>query len=263
MKVTKTYRVCKTLENYKGEREIGIELSKLRYKNTEKMPPNAAIRSVMAFVKSSSGEMVTCPTHIQVIDGTFKQAVVLGLPARAIQLLELRETTVTVCLTGEYERPEDPYFPNKDPQKTAEDVTKENGKEDLINSPSHYTGHPSGVECIDITKHHDFCTGNAIKSECETIINDDPQYQCTTCEGRGVLELSEDLPKIKSDLSEKVKEHETLPSEDCIVRTERDEMMIARFYHGLNLWGTSVGYKDPEIIKEWWEMPEDGTGNLI
>lgn len=33
---------------------------------------------------------------------------------------------------------------------------------DPIN-PSHYTSHPSGVECIEITEHHDFCTGNAIK----------------------------------------------------------------------------------------------------
>lgn len=34
---------------------------------------------------------------------------------------------------------------------------------DNVNHPSHYTSHPSGIECIDITKHHDFCIGNAIK----------------------------------------------------------------------------------------------------
>lgn len=33
---------------------------------------------------------------------------------------------------------------------------------DNIN-PEHYKSHPSGVECIEITKHHDFCIGNAIK----------------------------------------------------------------------------------------------------
>lgn len=33
---------------------------------------------------------------------------------------------------------------------------------DRIN-PDYYKNHPSGVECIDITKYHDFCTGNAIK----------------------------------------------------------------------------------------------------
>lgn len=35
--------------------------------------------------------------------------------------------------------------------------------EDNINHPSHYTSHPSGIECIDIAEHHDFCIGNAIK----------------------------------------------------------------------------------------------------
>lgn len=30
-------------------------------------------------------------------------------------------------------------------------------------NPSHYKQHPSGIECIDITEHLDFCTGNAIK----------------------------------------------------------------------------------------------------
>jgi hypothetical protein len=34
---------------------------------------------------------------------------------------------------------------------------------DLVNNPKHYKSHPSGVECIEITQHHDFCIGNAIK----------------------------------------------------------------------------------------------------
>lgn len=34
---------------------------------------------------------------------------------------------------------------------------------DPVNHPSHYTGHPSGVECIRITEHFNFNLGNAIK----------------------------------------------------------------------------------------------------
>jgi hypothetical protein len=34
---------------------------------------------------------------------------------------------------------------------------------DLVNHPPHYTGHPSGVECIEITEHFGFNLGNAIK----------------------------------------------------------------------------------------------------
>lgn len=34
---------------------------------------------------------------------------------------------------------------------------------DMVNHPPHYTSHPSGIECIQITKHMDFCLGNATK----------------------------------------------------------------------------------------------------
>ena len=34
---------------------------------------------------------------------------------------------------------------------------------DPVNHPKHYTSHPSGVECIEITEHLNFCIGNAIK----------------------------------------------------------------------------------------------------
>jgi len=34
---------------------------------------------------------------------------------------------------------------------------------DTVNHPPHYTAHPSGVECIQITEHMNFCLGNAVK----------------------------------------------------------------------------------------------------
>jgi hypothetical protein len=34
---------------------------------------------------------------------------------------------------------------------------------DPINHPSHYTAHPSGVECIQISEHFGFNLGNVIK----------------------------------------------------------------------------------------------------
>jgi len=34
---------------------------------------------------------------------------------------------------------------------------------DQVNSPEHYTTHPSGVECIQITEHMNFNLGNAVK----------------------------------------------------------------------------------------------------
>lgn len=34
---------------------------------------------------------------------------------------------------------------------------------DQVNHPTHYTSHPSGVECITVTEHMGFNLGNAIK----------------------------------------------------------------------------------------------------
>lgn len=34
---------------------------------------------------------------------------------------------------------------------------------EFINHPPHYTSHPSGVECIEITEHMNFNLGNALK----------------------------------------------------------------------------------------------------
>lgn len=34
---------------------------------------------------------------------------------------------------------------------------------DPVNHPSHYTSHPSGVECITVTEHMGFNLGNAVK----------------------------------------------------------------------------------------------------
>ena len=35
--------------------------------------------------------------------------------------------------------------------------------EDKVNHPKHYTSHPSGIECIEIVRHHNYDIGNAIK----------------------------------------------------------------------------------------------------
>lgn len=34
---------------------------------------------------------------------------------------------------------------------------------DPVNRPSHYVGHPSGIECIQITERMTFALGNAVK----------------------------------------------------------------------------------------------------
>lgn len=35
--------------------------------------------------------------------------------------------------------------------------------DDVVNHPRHYTSHPSGIECIQVTEHMGFNLGNAVK----------------------------------------------------------------------------------------------------
>lgn len=42
-------------------------------------------------------------------------------------------------------------------------VIDEPDEPDNVNHPEHYTSHPSGIECIEITRHYPFSIGNAIK----------------------------------------------------------------------------------------------------
>lgn len=43
------------------------------------------------------------------------------------------------------------------------EATIAEAKADAVNHPPHYTSDPSGVECIQITRHRNFNIGNAIK----------------------------------------------------------------------------------------------------
>jgi hypothetical protein len=44
------------------------------------------------------------------------------------------------------------------------DITGRGGMNDpAVNHPKHYTSHPSGIECIEVTRHMGFNLGNAMK----------------------------------------------------------------------------------------------------
>ena len=44
-----------------------------------------------------------------------------------------------------------------------ENKDKQTVEHDSVNHPKWYTQHPSGIECIEITRHYCFAIGNAIK----------------------------------------------------------------------------------------------------
>ena len=45
---------------------------------------------------------------------------------------------------------------------------------DMVNHPPHYTGHPSGIECIQITEWMNYCLGNVFKYVWRSGLKDDP-----------------------------------------------------------------------------------------
>lgn len=48
---------------------------------------------------------------------------------------------------------------------------------DAVNHPVHYTSDPSGVECIQITRHRNFNIGNAIKYLWRAGLKEDARVQ--------------------------------------------------------------------------------------
>jgi hypothetical protein len=57
--------------------------------------------------------------------------------------------------------------------KDPDEAVPETPAEDVIN-PSHYRKHPSGIECIEVTRHMNFNVGNAIKYLWRYMDKDDP-----------------------------------------------------------------------------------------
>lgn len=53
--------------------------------------------------------------------------------------------------------------PLDEPQTLGDYIRKYETGDKMVNHPPHYTQHPSGVECIQITEHMNFCLGNAVK----------------------------------------------------------------------------------------------------
>lgn len=70
---------------------------------------------------------------------------------------------------GDVEDDEEEYCFAKELEKilngdfVTDNKTASNNKEDLVNSPSHYNSDPSGVQCIEITRHRNNNIGNVIK----------------------------------------------------------------------------------------------------
>lgn len=76
-----------------------------------------------------------------------------------------------MCLNGDCKTPKEcsiahicKYVHMPDHMKRAYlDELEPKPQYDAVSHPRHYTTHPSGIECIEITRHMNFNLGNAIK----------------------------------------------------------------------------------------------------
>lgn len=71
-------------------------------------------------------------------------------------------------------------------------------KNDAVNHPKHYTSHPSGVECITVTEHMNFCLGNAVK------------YVWRADEKNGVEDLKKAIWYLQREVAKREKEAHAL-----------------------------------------------------
>lgn len=87
-------------------------------------------------------------------------------------LVAIREVSCSVCkpmqtnhnyaMTG-VTTPEKHIRNQKENVKLKVYMIMNEQKADSVNHPAHYNSHPSGIECIEIARHHNFNIGNAIK----------------------------------------------------------------------------------------------------
>ena len=55
------------------------------------------------------------------------------------------------------------YIDERTPIMPSYVLSNKSSTNDPVNHPKHYTAHPSGIECIQITEHMGFNLGNAVK----------------------------------------------------------------------------------------------------
>ena len=80
---------------------------------------------------------------------------------------------------------------------------KYNSKWLNVEHPPHYKAHPSGVECIQITEHMNFCLGNAIKYIWRAgVKSSDPVEDLS----KAVWYINREIAKIEKNQEERVRE---------------------------------------------------------
>ena len=116
---------------------------------------------------------------------------------------------------------------------------------DPVNHPQHYTSHPSGVECIEITEHMGFNLGNAMKY----IWRADEKGNATEDLEKAAWYIQRELARRYNNaiFDHGQRNVETLPSVQVTRISPREAM--SDFREGLRIIKTTEGDRAGEIIK--------------
>lgn len=74
---------------------------------------------------------------------------------------------------------------------------------DMVNHPPHYTSDPSGVECIEVTRHRNFNIGNAIKylwrAGLKVVGNDQPLDKQIEDLRKAIFYIEDEIARLDKD----------------------------------------------------------------
>lgn len=89
---------------------------------------------------------------------------------------------------------------------------------DKVNNPPHYTQHPSGIECIDVTEHMNFNLGNAVKYIWRAGLKDEAIDDLR----KAIWYINREIKRLRVAPRQAVAAESTLPEHPTAVGTGRD-----------------------------------------
>jgi hypothetical protein len=120
---------------------------------------------------------------------------------------------------------------------------------DQVNHPNHYQ-HPSGVECIEITRHMNFCLGNAIKYI----------WRCDQ-KGQPITDLKKAITYLNCEITRRIDEANTTKS--ASPTSPATEESSATDNSGNETDFVTKTMTENEIMELVWGQPFDGVTEKI
>lgn len=98
---------------------------------------------------------------------------------------------------------------------------------DNVNHPPHYKSHPSGVECIQITEHLNFCLGNAVKYIWRAGLKKDAVEDLK----KAVWYINREIQRLENGQEERVRESKPRECSESNTTFESSDFVASKGYN--------------------------------